>query len=61
MTFENVVLRKMLDRRKTMSNSKNTYEEDLHNVYSAINVISVQIKEDEMGGACSTHGTDEKS
>jgi hypothetical protein len=30
--------------------------EEFHNLYLSLNVISDKVKEDELGGACSTHG-----
>jgi hypothetical protein len=36
------------------------HNEELHSLYSSPNIISDQIKEDEMGWACSTHGGDYK-
>jgi hypothetical protein len=35
------------------------YTEELHNVYSSPNIISV-IKEEEIGGACSMHSSNDK-
>jgi hypothetical protein len=38
------------------------HSEELPNLYPSPNLFRViKIKEDEMGGACSTHGRDEKS
>jgi len=36
------------------------HSEELHNLYASSHNISNQVKEDEMGGACSTHEKDEK-
>jgi hypothetical protein len=36
------------------------HNEELDNLYTSPGIISDQIKEDEMGGACGVHGRDEK-
>jgi hypothetical protein len=37
------------------------HNEELHNLYDSLNIIkSDHIKENEMGGSCSTNGGDEK-
>jgi hypothetical protein len=35
------------------------HDEELHTLYASLNIIGV-IKENEMGGMCSTYGRDEK-
>jgi hypothetical protein len=38
----------------------NLHNEELHNLYSSTNNQNDQVKEDEMGRACSTNGGEEK-
>jgi hypothetical protein len=40
--------------------SKKLHNDELHNLYSLPSIISDQVKEDEMGRACSTYGGEEE-
>jgi hypothetical protein len=36
------------------------HNEELHNMYSSLNIINDQVKENEMSRTCSTHGAEEE-
>jgi hypothetical protein len=61
MGLENRVLRRMfgLMRGEVAGGWRRLHNEELHNLYTAPNIISA-IKRWRMSGACSTYGTDEK-
>jgi hypothetical protein len=54
--FENTVLRRIfgLKRDEVTEGCRKVHNEELHNLYSSPSIIRM-IKEDEMGGACSTN------
>jgi hypothetical protein len=56
--FKNGVLKAILGpkRKKTAGDCRELYKEKLHNLYSSPNIISDQMKEVEMDGACITLG-----
>jgi hypothetical protein len=57
--FENRVLRRIFGpkRNGVAGDWKKLHNEDLHNLYSSPGTIRmIIVKEDEMGGACSTNG-----
>jgi hypothetical protein len=60
--FENRVLRRIFgpNRDEVMGEWRKLHNEELHNLYSSPDIIS-QVKVNEVGGACSTHGRGEKS
>jgi hypothetical protein len=43
-----------------IQNWRRLYNEELHNLCASPNIISVQVKDREMGGECSTNGRDAK-
>jgi hypothetical protein len=47
-------------REEVTGGWRRLHNEELHKLYNSPNIISYQTKEDELGGACSTHGGDEK-
>jgi hypothetical protein len=57
--FENRMLRSLFGPKndETIGRWRKLHNEELHNLYSSPND---QVKEDEMGRACSTHGKTEK-
>jgi hypothetical protein len=59
--FESHVLRRIFgpNREEVTGGYRKLLIEDLHNLYST-KYYDQQIKKDEMGVACSVHGTDEK-
>jgi hypothetical protein len=62
--FENRVLRRIfgLKRDELMGGWRKLHNEELHNLYSLPEYNqNYEVKEDEMGRACSMHGGDEKS
>jgi hypothetical protein len=57
--FENRVLRRIFGpkRNEVTGDWRKWYNEELHNLYSSPNNNqNDQVREDEMGGACSTNG-----
>jgi hypothetical protein len=60
--FENRVLRRIFGpkRDEVMGEWRKLHNEELHNLYSSPDIIR-QIKANEMGGPCGTHGRVEKS
>jgi hypothetical protein len=59
--FENRVLRRIFrPKREEMAGGWRRLNEELHNLYASPNIISRQMKEDEIGGECSSYGRDEK-
>jgi hypothetical protein len=58
--FENRVLSLFGPKREEVAGGwRRLHNEQLHDLYTSPNVIIIfgdQIKEDEMGGGCSTHG-----
>jgi hypothetical protein len=60
--FENRVLRRIFGPRRdeVMGEWRKLHNEELHNLYSSPDIIS-QVKVNEVGGACGTHGRGEKS
>jgi hypothetical protein len=60
--FENRVLRRIFGpkRDEVMREWRKLHNEELHNLYSSPDIIR-QVKANEEGGACGTHGRGEKS
>jgi hypothetical protein len=60
--FENRVLRIFGPKRDEVTGGwRKLHNEELHNLYSSPNIIRMfQVKEDEMGKACSTGGEEEE-
>jgi hypothetical protein len=60
--FENRVLRRILGpkRDEVKGEWRKLHSEELHNLYSFPDIIR-QVKANEVGGACGTHGRGEKS
>jgi hypothetical protein len=61
--LKNRVLRKVLGskRLEVTGGSGQLHNEKLHNLYASPNIIRVSsVKENEIGGARSTHGTEQK-
>jgi hypothetical protein len=61
--FENRVLRRIFGskREEVVGGWRRLHNEELHNLYTSPNIIGGdQIKEDDMGGECSTHEGDGK-
>jgi hypothetical protein len=61
--FENRVLRRIFGPKRDDVTGvwRKLHNEELHNLYSSPNIIfNDQVKEDEMGRACSTNGGDEE-
>jgi hypothetical protein len=62
--FENRVLRRVFGskRDEVTGDWRKMHNEELHNLYSSSSIIgySDQVKEDEIGGACSTNGGEEE-
>jgi hypothetical protein len=60
--FENRVLRRIFGpkREEVMGEWRKLHSEELHNLYSSPDIIR-QVKENEVGGAHSTHGRGQKS
>jgi hypothetical protein len=58
--FENRVLRGIFGlKRHEITGQGRTQSQELHNLYSLLNIIRmINIKKDEIGGVCSTHGRD---
>jgi hypothetical protein len=64
MVIENRVLRRIFGpkRDEVTGEWRKLHSEELHNLYSSPNITEHdQIKENELGGACDTHGTGDKS
>jgi hypothetical protein len=62
--FENRVLKRIVGpkRDEVTGEWRKLHSEELHNIYSSPDIIrQVKIKENEVGGACGTHGRGEKS
>jgi hypothetical protein len=59
--FENRVLRRIFvpKRNEVTGEWRNLHNEELHNLYSSPHIIR-QVKANEVGGACGTHGRREK-
>jgi hypothetical protein len=57
--FENRMLRRVLGpkREKVAGGWRGLHNEELCNLYASRNSLGNNIKEDEMGGTCSTHGS----
>jgi hypothetical protein len=61
--IENRVLRRIFGPRRDQmtGNWRKLHNKELHKLYSSPNIISMmQVKEDEMGRACSTNEGDEE-
>jgi hypothetical protein len=60
--FENRVLRRIFGPKSdgVTGEWRKLHNEELHNFYSSPDIIR-QVKANEVGGACGTHGTGEKS
>jgi hypothetical protein len=60
--FENRVLRRIFGpkRDEVMGEWRKLHNEELHNLYSSPDIVR-QVKANEVGGACSTYGSGEKS
>jgi hypothetical protein len=60
--FENRVLRRIFGpkRDEVMGEWRKLHNEELHNLYSSPDIIR-QVKANEVGEACGTHGKGEKS
>jgi hypothetical protein len=60
--FENRVLRRIFGPRRdeVTGEWRKLHSEELHNLYSSPDIIR-QVKANEVGGACGTHGRGEKS
>jgi hypothetical protein len=62
--FENKVLRRIFGpkRDEVTGEWRKLHNEELHNLYSSPDIIrQSQVKANEVGGACGTHGRGEKS
>jgi hypothetical protein len=59
--FENRVLRRVFGpkRDEVTAEWRKLHNEELHNLYSSPDIIR-QVKANEVGGACGTHGRGEK-
>jgi hypothetical protein len=58
-----MVLRRIFGpkRDEVIGGWRKLHNEELHNSYSSPSIIRIyQVKEDEIGGACSTNGVEEK-
>jgi hypothetical protein len=63
MIFENRILRRIFEpkREDVEGGCRTLHNEELHNLYASPKYYSGdQMKEDEIGGTCSTHGTADK-
>jgi hypothetical protein len=60
--FENRVLRRIFGPKmdEVTGEWRKLHNEELHNLYSSLDIIR-QVKANEVGGACGTHGRVEKS
>jgi hypothetical protein len=60
--FENRVLRRIFGPKgdEVVGEWRKLHSEELHNLYSSPDIIR-QVKANELGGACGTHGRGEKS
>jgi hypothetical protein len=60
--FENRVLRRIFGpkRDEVTGEWRKLHNEEIHNLYSSPDIIG-QVKANEVGGACGTHGRGEKS
>jgi hypothetical protein len=60
--FENRVLRRIFrpKRDEVTGEWRKLHNEELHNLYSSPDIIR-QVKANEVGGSCGTHGKEEKS
>jgi hypothetical protein len=60
--FENGVMGTMfeLKRDEVTESWRKLHNEELHNLYSSPSIVNDQVKEDEIGGAFSTHIGEEK-
>jgi hypothetical protein len=60
--FENRVLRRIFGpkRDEVTGEWRKMHNEELHNLYSSPDIFK-QVKANEVGGACGTHGRGEKS
>jgi hypothetical protein len=61
--FENRVLRRIFGpkRDEETGGLRKLHNEELHNLYSSSSIIRMmEVKKDEMGGACSTIGGEEE-
>jgi hypothetical protein len=60
--FENRVLRRIFGpkRDEVTGEWRKLHNEELHNLYSSTDIIS-QVKANEVGGTCGTHGRGEKN
>jgi hypothetical protein len=60
--FENMVLRRLFGpkRDEVTGEWRKLHNEELHNLYSSPDIIR-QVKANEVGGACGTHGRGEKN
>jgi hypothetical protein len=60
--FENRVLRRIFGRKRdeVTGEWRKLHSEELHSLYSSPDIIS-QVKANEVGGACGTHGRGQKS
>jgi hypothetical protein len=56
--FENRVLRRIVGPKREEDRSwRKLHNDELHNLYSSPNIVRViEIKENEVGGTCGTHG-----
>jgi hypothetical protein len=61
--FENSVLRRIFGpkRDEVTGEWRKLHSEELHSLYSSPDIIRHQIKENEVGGACGSHGGGEES
>jgi hypothetical protein len=59
--FENRVLRRIFGSKREEDGSwRKVHNDELHSLDSSPNTVSDQIKEDEVGGTCGTHGEGER-
>jgi hypothetical protein len=61
-TFENRVRREIfwVKRIEVTGEWRKLHNEELYDLYTSPNIIKPYVKNNEMGGACSTYGAEEK-
>jgi hypothetical protein len=59
--FENRELRRIFGPKREEDGSwRKLHNDELHGLYSSLNIVRNQIKEDEVGRTCGTHGGGER-